>query len=80
MDWPPKFEPTLVLKTKGAIIDIISQVKALEGGTDDVREARQAVYAAVQIPGGHKDPKWDEGNRSDCPAPQVANCMWTSFT
>ena len=55
-----------MLKTEGAIIDIISRLKALEGGTDDVRKARQTVQAAVQVPSGHGDLKWDEGDRSDC--------------
>jgi len=38
-----------VLKIKDAIIDVFSQVKALEGGTDDVREARETVHDAVQV-------------------------------
>lgn len=47
-------------------MDIISRVKALEGGTDGVREAGQTVHAEVQVPSGHGNLKRDEGHRADC--------------
>jgi len=54
-----------VLKFKSVIIDIISRVKTLEGGSDDVREVRQTVHAAVQIPSGHGSLERPESRRPD---------------